>query len=206
MRTGSTCPRCRGPLTPPSAWSSAWVCSAHGEVAPLRPPGRPSRTALEAVRRRARVPIWVPWPLPLGWLVTGFAEAGDERTGALAVAVALSGPSPVGGPADLVLVAEEPGVGLGSSYAGQPGPDPGVGFGVSAPNAKAEIDGHPVAMWAVRAESAAAYAGEALANWLWAVLWPDSAGVLMLEGLGLHDLRDSALDLPYGALCPRLVA
>jgi hypothetical protein len=152
------------------------------------------------------VPIWVPWPLPLGWLVTGFAEVGDDRSGAIAIAVALSGPSPLGGPADLVLVAEEPGVGLGPSFAGQPGPDPGAGFGVSAPNAKVQIHGHPVAMWAVSADSSAAFAGEAFANWLWAVLWPGSAGVLMLEELSLHDLRESLLDLPYGTLCPRLEA
>jgi hypothetical protein len=137
--------------------------------------------------------------------VTGFAEVGDDRSGAFAAAVALSGPSPLGGgPADLVLVAEEPGVGLGSSFAGLHGPDPGPGFGVGAPNAKVEIDGHPVSMWAVGAEAAAAFAGEALANWIWVVLWPDTAGVLMLEQLNLRDLRETALDLPYGAFCPRL--
>jgi hypothetical protein len=207
MRTAPRCPRCRGPLTPPSAWSSAWICAAHGEVGPLLPPRRPCRESLEAVRARSRVPIWVPWPLPSGWLVTGFADAGDDRSGALAVAVALSGPAPLGdGPADLVVVAEEPGVGLGSSFAGLPGPDPGAGFGVSAAYAKVEIDGHPVSMWEVGTESAAAFAGEALANWLWAVLWPASAGILMLEELGLRDLREDDLDLPYGAFCPRLEA
>ncbi|HZE30482.1 MAG TPA: DUF6758 family protein [Actinoallomurus sp.] len=204
MRTAPTCPRCRGTLTPPSVWSSAWLCPEHGEVGPLLPPRRPCREALEVVRSRARVPVWVPWPLPPGWLVTGFAEVGDDRSGALAVAVALSGPSPLGGPADLMVVAEQPGVGLGSSYAGLPGPDPGHGFGVCVPSAKLVIDGHPVAMWAVGTDTAAAYAGEALANWIWAVLWPESAGVLMLEELTLHDLRETALDLPYGALCPRL--
>lgn len=178
----------------------------HGEVGPLQPPRRPCRESLEVVRAHARVPIWVPWPLPKGWLVTGFAEVGDDRYGASAVAVALSGPSPVGGPADLVIVAEEPGVGLGASYAGLRGPDPGAGFGLSAPNAKIEIGGHPLAMWAVGADDAAVFAGEAFANWLWAVLWPDSAGVLMLEQFALRDLRESPPDLPYGALCPRLEA
>ena len=152
------------------------------------------------------MPIWVPWPLPPGWLVTGFADVGDEQTGALAVAVALSGPAPLGnGPADMVLVAEEPGIGLGSSFAGLPGPDPGDGFGVSAPDAKVEIDGHPVSMWAVGTDTAA-FAGEALANWLWTVLWPSSAGVLMLEQLSLRDLREDDLDLPYGAFCARFEA
>jgi hypothetical protein len=50
------------------------------------------------------------------------------------------------------------------------------------------------------------FAGEALANWLWTVLWPDSAGILMLEELSLRDLRETSLDLPYGAFCPRLEA
>lgn len=176
----------------------------HGEVVPLHAPRRPSREGLEAVRARARVPIWVPWPLPSGWLVTGFAEVGDERTGSLAVVVALSGPAPLGGPADLVIVAEEPGIGLGASYAGLPGPDPGEGLGGSAPAAKVEIGGHPVPMWAVGADDAAVFVGEALANWLWAVLWPEGAGVLMLEEFDLRDLREDDLDLPYGALSPRL--
>jgi hypothetical protein len=206
MRTAPTCPRCRGPLIPPSVWSSAWTCNVHAEVPPLLPPRRPCLEALEVLRSRAQVPIWVPWPLPPGWLVTGFADAGDDRTGAVAVAVALSGPSPVGGPADLVIVAEEPGVGLGASYAGLHGPDPGAGFGLSAANAKLEIAGHPVALWAVGTDSVAAYAGEAFAKWLWAVVWPDSAGVLMIEPLSLRDLRESPPDLPYGAFCPRLEA
>jgi hypothetical protein len=202
MRTAPTCPRCRGLLSPPGGAGSTWTCAFHGEVAPLQPRW-PGREALAAVRAVTRVPIWVPWPLPPGWAVTGFADAGDERTGASAVAVALSGPGPLGGQADLVLVAEEPGVGLGSSFAGLPGPDPGGGFD-SAPEAKAEIDGRPVSMWAVGSDTAA-FAGEALGNWLWAVLWPSSAGVLMLEHLSLRDLREDDLDLPYGALCRRLI-
>lgn len=200
------CPRCRGLLSPPSVWSSAWACHAHGHVSPLQPARRPSKEGLEALRAVARVPIWVPWPLPAGWLVTGFADAGDERSGALAVAVALSGPDPLsGGPADLILVAEEPGIGLGSSFAGLSGPDPGDAFGFATPDVKVEIDGHPMSMWAVGGETAA-FAGEALGNWLWAVLWPSSAGVLMLEQLQLCDLREHDLDLPYGAMSPRLDA
>ncbi|WP_345434697.1 DUF6758 family protein [Actinoallomurus vinaceus] len=206
MRAAPICPRCRGPVTPPNVWSSAWTCSAHGEVCPLRPPRRPCREGLEAVRAESRVPVWTPWPPPLGWLVTGFADAGDERSGSRAVAVALSGPSPVGGPAELILVAEEPGIGLGASYAGLPGPDPGHGFGTSTPDAKVDIDGHPLPLWALPTTETAAFAGEALGNWLWAVLWPVSAGALMLEDLRLRDLRDADLDLPYGAASPRLGA
>ncbi|WP_256528305.1 DUF6758 family protein [Actinoallomurus rhizosphaericola] len=206
MRAAPICPRCRGPVTPPNAWSSAWTCAVHGEVCPMRPPRRPCPEGLQVVRDQARVPVWVLWPLPLGWLVTGFADVGDDRSGGRAVAVALSGPSPVGGPADLVLVAEEPGIGLGASYAGLPGPDPGHGFGTSTPAAKVHIDGHPLPLWAVPGADTAAFAGEALGNWLWAVLWPAPAGALMLEDLRLSDLREVDLDLPYGAASPRLGA
>ena len=54
----------------------------------------------------------------------------------------------------------------------------------------------------------AAFAGEVQGNWLWVVLWPDTAGVLLVEPLPLRDLRDPGQDLylPYGAPSPRLPA
>jgi hypothetical protein len=192
----------------PNAWSSDWTCGVHGAVLPLHPPKSPSKEGLSVVLRDARVPLWVPWPLPLGWLVTGFLHAGDDRTGSRACAVALSGPALLSGPADMLLVAEELGVGLGAYFAGLDGPDPGGVFDASPPHAKAEIRGHPVPLWAVEAAGPdrAAFIGEAMGHWLWAVLWPSDAGVLMLEQMHLRDLRDPdmELDLPYGAICPRL--
>ena len=77
-----------------------------------------SQDGLDGLLRTAGVPVWLPWPLPAGWLVTGFAGAGDERTGTRACAVALSGPNPLGGPAEMLVVAEEPGIGLGAALAG----------------------------------------------------------------------------------------
>lgn len=208
MRSEPACARCGGPVRAPSYWSSDWTCDAHGAVLPLQPPKSPSNEGLKGALRDARVPLWVPWPLPLGWLVTGFLSAGDDRTGARACAVALSGPAPLGGPADILLVAEDLGAGLGAFIAGLDGPDPGTVFDASPPHAKAEIRGHPVPLWAVQdgPEDRAVYVGEALGHWLWAVLWPSDAGLLMLEQLNLRDLRDPdmELDLPYGAICPRL--
>ncbi|MFI0422524.1 DUF6758 family protein [Spongiactinospora sp. 9N601] len=208
MRTAPICPRCHGSLRAPSAWSSAWRCPEHGDVLPLRPPRHPAPAALEAVRKIARVPVWLPWPLPPGWLVTGFAEAGDERTGTRASVTALSGPSVTHGPADLLVVAEEPGAGVGAGFAGLGGPDPGEGFGAGPPNAKIDIRGHPASLWCVQAApDRAVYAGEALGNWLWTIFWPAESGCLIaLAELSLRDLRenDQDLDLPYGALSPRL--
>ncbi len=177
---------------------------------PFQPPIPPSTAAVEAVTRISRVPVWVPWPLPTGWLVTGFAYVGDERSGVRATVVAVSGPSLTYGPADLLLIAEEPGVGLGAAFAGLESTDPGTGFDQGPPHAKIDVKGHPAALWCVTAAcDRAVYVGEALGNWLWAVVWPAEAGYLMtLAELSLRDLRDhdQTLDLPFGAFSPRLEA
>lgn len=163
---------------------------------------------MATIVRDSRVPVWVPWPLPTGWLVTGFAYAGDERTGARATVVAVSGPSLTYGPADLLIIAEEPGVGLGAAFAGLEATDPGTGFDRGPSHAKIDVKGHPTALWCVAAApDRAVYVGEALGNWLWVVVWPAEAGYLItLTELSLRDLRDQdqTLDLPFGAFCPRL--
>ena len=202
----AVCPRCQRPARAPTAWSSAWRCDLHGEIYPLAPARLPSTDGLHALVRQARVPVLLPWPLPPGWLVSGFTGAGDERTGTRASAVSLSGPNPLGGPADLLIIAEEPGIGLGAGLAGLPGPDPGDGFASSQPNAAVEVDNHDAPLWLVESDGKAVFVGEVSANWVWLVLWPDTAGTLLLEPLPLRDLRDPTqeLDVPFGALSPRL--
>ena len=206
MKTAPICPRCGGHLTEPSPWASGWRCALHGEVHPLRSPYSPSADGLRGLLRGAMVPVWVPWPLPSSWLVTGFAGAGGDRAGTRACVVALSGPNPVGGPGEMLLISEEPGVGLGAHLAGLPGPDPGEGFATGPPHALAGFGNHEFPLWHVDAPGRAAFAGEVLGNWVWVVLWPDTAGVLLVEALPLRDLRDPGLDLdlPFGALSPRL--
>jgi hypothetical protein len=175
-------------------------------VAPLWPAHRPSAEGLRGLLHHPGVPALVPWPLPASWLVTGFAAAGDDRSGARGCVVALSGPNPVGGLGEMLLVSEEPGTGLGAWFAGLPGPDPGEGFAAGPPHALVEFGHHEFPLWHVDAPGRAAFAGEVLGNWLWVVLWPDTAGVLLVEPLQLRDLRDPGqdLDLPYGAASPRL--
>jgi hypothetical protein len=166
----------------------------------------PSSDGLAGTLRDAEVPVWLPWPLPLNWLVTGFATAGDERSGTCGCAVALSGPNPVGGLGEMLLISEEVGVGLGAWLAGLAGPDPGVDFAAKAPNAFVQFDNHDFPLWHVDAPRRAAFAGEVMGSWLWLVLWPDTAGTLLVEPLPLRDLRDPGqdLDLPFGARSPRL--
>jgi hypothetical protein len=206
MRIAPTCPRCGGPVREPNVWSSAWQCDVHGEVHPLRMVYSPSVEGVEGLLSGAAVPVWLPWPLPTGWLVTGFAGAGDQRTGTRGCAVALSGPNPVGGPGEMLLISEEPGLGLGARLAGLAGPDPGSDFAAAPPHACVRFGNHEFPLWHVDAPERAAFAGEMMGHWLWLILWPDTAGVLLVEPLELRDLRDPGqdLDLPFGALSPRL--
>jgi hypothetical protein len=152
------------------------------------------------------VPVWLPWPLPEGWLVTGIARAGDERSGVRGCVVAVSGPNPVGGPGEMLLISEELGVGLGARFAGLDGPDPGSDVASGPPHAMVRFGHHEFPLWHVEAPERAAFVGEAMGCWLWLVLWPDTAGMLLVEPLDLVDLRDPGLDLdlPFGAPSPRL--
>ena len=205
--TPATCPRCDADLRTPGLMSSTWDCDRHGPVLPLRRWTKVTPDLLRQAVAKAQVPLWSPLPLLPGWTVTGLALAGDERAGARATVLALSGPSPLGGPADLLLVAEEPGVGLGARLAGGDGPDPGD-VAQGPPDAKVEAANHPTALW--RCGSAAdrvAFVGEALGVWLYAVLWPPAAELVLLEHVVLHDLRHelhAGLELPIGAPTPRL--
>ncbi len=191
--------------------SSQWICEIHGAVHPLRPPVRPSGAVVAGAVAAARVPLWVPWPLPAGWLVTGVTYAGDERTGGRATVLACSGPAPFGGAGELLLVAEEPGIGLGAALAELPGPDPGPDVATRPPGAHVDAGGWPTPLWSPLedpegARDRSVWVGEAGGAWLWAILWPETADLLVHDGLCLVDLRDPgfALDLPFGALSPRL--
>lgn len=181
----------------------------HGDVAPYTVLTHTGPDAVEHVVQRPGVPVWLALNLPSGWLCSGFAYAGDERTGARATATAMSGPSPLGGPADLLLIAEEPGVGLGARHAGLAEPDPGAGFDHGSADAKVVVAGHPTALWNVSAApDRAVFVGEAKGLWLWAVVWPETAGVLLYDGVHLTDLRDRVAvpDVAFGTVSARLSA
>jgi hypothetical protein len=184
--------------------SSDWTCVVHGAVQPYSSFGP---AALPQVAAHAKVPVWCPLPLLPGWTAGGLGACGDERRGSAATVVALAGPSPLGGPADLLLVAEEPGVGLGANLAGIDDLDPGQ-VAVGQPDAKVLASGHPTALWrCTSADDRIAFVGEANGVWLWAVLWPPAAELVLIEHLELHDLRHAnhqALELPVGAPSPRL--
>ncbi len=200
-------------MRPPDLMHTDWRCDSDGVVLPLHVPVHIGPEIVEAVRARmdgSAAPLWSPWPLPPGWTLTGVGWVGDDRQGVRGSVVACSGPAPLqGGPADLLLIAEEPGIGLGTRFAGIPGSDPGPfldsGLG-GTPHAKVRASGWPASLWTVKsAEDRCAYVGEAKGCWLYVVAWPAAAGYLLAEELSLVDLVDTLPpQLVYGAPSPYL--
>lgn len=82
MRGEPSCPKCGGRVRAPGLFADSWQCDLHGTVHPVQPVLPPSVEALGVVVHRTQVPLWMPWPLPVGWLFTGVACAGDDRSGA----------------------------------------------------------------------------------------------------------------------------
>ena len=193
--------------------ATGWRCEQHGAVPPLTSMLHLTSEWLAHIAKTSAVPLWMPWPLPAGWTVTGAVGISDGRTPGAAAALLCTGPGARSGPAELVLVAEEPGIGLGAGYAGLEGPDAGSSLLQGTPATRVLANGHEVPLWEVEPEVTARrdrgdrsiYVGEAEGCWLWAVAWPMEAGLLLHDSLRLVDLRDPglSLDVPLGAVSPR---
>jgi hypothetical protein len=215
--TDLRCPRCLREAQPPNLRTTRWCCAEHGEIAPLHRAVTAAPDTVSQLAARSQVPVWLPWPLPTAWLLTGVQVAGDDHSGWLATVVALSGPNPLFTTdrptpldADLLVVAEQPGTGLGARLAGIADVDPGPALTAamtgSGPHATIEAAGHAVPLWSVPAGPSrdgdrAVYVGEAASVWLWLIALPAEAGAIVLEDLRMVDLRapEHALDLPTGA-------
>lgn len=190
MSASPTCVHCLGPLRPPGLWSNAWQCDEHGDCLPFFTAPVPSAAALDRLRGFAKVPVWVPQPLPTGWCVSAVGWAGDERTGARATAIACCGPAPLGGAAEAVFIAEEPGAGLAARLAGLPAG--GLRAGDGPGEAKLSAAHHPTPLWALPADGGdrVGYAGEGKGVWLCLVFWPCNASLMLIEHVLLADLRE----------------
>lgn len=194
----------------PDLMHSEWRCDIHGPVLPLHVARHINRDVIVATTHHLRVPLWCPWPLLAGWTVTGAGWAGDDRSGGRASVLSVSAPGPLGGPADIMLIAEEPGIGLGARFAALTGFDPGdhllEAVRRSAAHAKVKAAGHPTPLWSVASvDDRGVYVGEAKGVWLYAVAWPAAAAYLLVEDLVLHDLVESVPgELVFGAPCPYL--
>jgi hypothetical protein len=211
VRRPPECAACALPVAPSG---DSWVCHVHGHVDPLWRPASPSYDDLAIHLSSAPdFPTYLPWPLPPGWRVTDFGVVGDLPHRVTATVTCCAGTSELDGPVDLIIVAEEPGVVLGARCAGRTqGGDPGDEIATSAPVARLRVDGMGTALWTVSAEGVeefldrSVFVGEADGRWLWLILRPASAMLLIEADWAMHDISDlgpALLALEFGGPPPR---
>lgn len=204
------CPRCPTPVAQ-SADDGTWSCPEHG---PIRPLWRPAEagyadfvTHLEAA---ADFPTLLPWPLSPGWRVTDFGYVGEPGR-VRATMTSCSGTSELDGPVDVLILTEEPGTGLGARCAGTLHDDPGADIGDGPPSVRVRLDRQTVPLWPVSISSGqgewdrSVVAGEAAGRWLWLVLRPASAILLLRDDWLLRDvsgLGPTLVELPFGGTGP----
>jgi hypothetical protein len=148
------------------------------------------------LRSAVGFPTYLPWPMPWGWALTDFAVVGDAPGGARATLSCCSGTSDLDGPVDVMIVAEEAGTGLGARCAGLDRADPDREWAGSAPSVRLKIGGVGVALWAVSTSGCdelfdrSVFVGEAHGRWLWLILRPASAMLLLNHDWLLQDVSD----------------
>lgn len=146
----------------------------------------------------------------------------DAATGgaALATMTCVSGTSALDGPVDVIVVSEETGTGLGARLAGLPagsdgGPAPRPGatpaIADGPPEVKVRLEAHTVGLWPVSTSAAgrewdrSVLAGEAQGRWLWLVLRPASAILLLRDTWILRDVSATGphlVTVPFGGPAP----
>ena len=145
------------------------------------------------------------------WTVTDFGSVAVPGREGKASVVTVTGASDLDGVVELSVVTEEPGVGLGARCAGVDHTDPGAEIGEGPPLAKVRIAGHPISLWPVHTSDTdptfdrSVFAGEAHGRWLWLVLRPASAALLLKDEWILMDigaLGPELIDLPFGGSPP----
>jgi hypothetical protein len=112
------------------------------------------------------------------------------------------------------VVSEEPGTGLGARIAGLAADgrdDPGHEVGDGPPTVRVRIGSYPVGLWPVSVSASegewdrSVVAGEAEGRWLWLVLRPASAILLLRDDWILRDVSASGpqlVALPFGGPAP----
>lgn len=204
---GAQCPRCPSPVT---GSADEWSCPVHGSVPVLWRAEAPSYDALAAhLERAGRFPTYLPWPMAAGWRVSDFGVVRDGM-GARATVTGTSGTSVLDGPVDVVVVTEEPGTGLGGRVARLVSSDP-TGVGEGSPIAKVRVDAASVSLWQVSTSAAdgefdrMVLAGEAHGRWLWLVLHPASAVLLLRDEWILRDVATAGpglVETEFGGPAP----
>jgi len=203
------CPRCPAPVV--RSPSGRWVCPDHGETEALRRPDESSYDGfVEVLGLAGDFPVYLPWPMSPGWSVSDFAVVGEDP--ARATVTCSTGTSALDGPVDVLVVSEESGTGLGARVAGTVSLDPGPEVGLGPPPVKVRVLSQSVALWPVSTATSSVeldrtvLAGEAHGRWLWMVLRPASAMLLLRDDWILRDvsgLGPPLVEMPFGGPRPR---
>jgi hypothetical protein len=204
----ASCPRCSSPVTEEDG---SVTCRKHGQVSPLwRPDVAGYASFAELVGRVRDLPIYLPWPMSPGWSIADFGCVASERR-ALATVTTTAGTSDLDGPVEVTIVSEDTGVGLGARCAGTPYDDPGEQVGHGQHSIHVRAGGRTVPMWDVDPRddddllAKSVFAGEADGRWLWLVIRPASAALLLRDEWLLADVTGfgpEALEMPFGGPRP----
>jgi len=205
----ASCPRCTSPVTGEGA---SFACTVHGRVDPFwRPDQADYDSFAELVGRSDDLPTYLPWPMSPGWSIADFGCVAADQGPALATVTTTTGASALDGEVEVTVVTEEPGVGLGSRVAGAATADPGVAVGQGAASIRVRVDARPVPMWVLPSRddddllALAAFVGEAGGRWLWLVMRPASAALLLRDDWLLADASGfgpEAIEMPFGGPPP----
>lgn len=209
MSLKSGCPRCREGQ---DVATPGVGCPVHGVTSSLWLPDEVTYDGfVEHLRTAGEFPTYLPWPMSPGWAVTDFGIVTDTGQRPIASLTCCSGTSELDGPVDVFVVAEEAGVGLGARCAGLASTDPGADLGDGPPPVRVRMGSHTVPLWAVSTARSdhefdrSVFAGEAVGRWLWIVLRPASAMLLLRDDWILRDvsgLGPPLLEMPFGGPRP----
>jgi hypothetical protein len=213
MALTASCVRCSAPvLESPLDPGSRWCCPEHGATQALwRPPESSYDAFIEHLEASRSFPTYLPWPMGPGWTVTDFAAVSDWVGRTAATLTCTSGTSDLDGPVDVLVVAEEPGTGLGARCARSRYDDPGPEIAGRPPTARVRIDALAVNLWDVSTSSfdgefdRSVVAGEAGGRWLWIVLRPASALLMLRDDWILRDVSGigpSLVEMPFAGHRP----
>ncbi|HZP14429.1 MAG TPA: DUF6758 family protein [Nocardioides sp.] len=189
------CPRCPTPVAQVGPEVS---CPEHGVISPVwRAEAASYDGFVDHLALAGTMPTLLPWPLGTEWNVGDFAVVPEVAT-----LTAVRGPTD-GGDVDLTLVVEQPGTGLGARVAGTS--DPAEDLAYTPAHARVRIAGQAVSLWALDTGGTeldrTVLVGEHGGRWLWLILRPASALLLMGREWHLRDvsaLGMSLVELPFG--------
>ena len=195
-----------------SAQSGPFRCHDHGVVVPLWRPATATYEAFaEHLQRAGDFPTFLPWPLSPGWSIADFGCVAPPGGQARATVTSCVGNSDLDGVVEVTVVSEEAGVGLGSRVAGTTQSDPGLEVRTTRPVVKVRLEGYSVPLWLVSTPPTGheldrtVFAGEAQGRWLWFVMRPASAALLLHDEWLIADVAGFGPELveaPFGGSPP----